>query len=586
MILPLHDRIRDRLGRVLAALYALDADMQPPIVLDCPPDRRLGDLSTPIAFELAGPLGKSPRAIAQEMAGAFGDVLDVSRVAAAETGYLNFFLDRPAFLLQRLPGDAGDPSRRGGGKAIVEHTAIAATEPAHAGHLRSAALGDTLARVLRFRGIAVEAQNYVHDAAVQEDAVHEDTVQEDAVQGGVQGAQDDADMEPVIVEEHVRAHLRTMARMNVEYDLLTWESDLLRLKFWPRTFDVLKAKGAAHLAGEGPHAGCWIMTADEGHETVVVRADGSVTDVGKDIAYQFWKLGILGRDFRYRVFTSRPHGPLWSTCTDDGDDDHPLFGGAAHVYNVIDGRQAHRQTLLKHALVAAGHPEGAERSHHVPYAMPELSAATRRELRDPVNADDLLDALEAKAAQEVGQRDPELADDERRRVADMVATAAVRYFMIKFSRSTPIAIDLDAALGFEGESGPYIQYAAVRAATILRTLEERDSLDEASLVASLSSVPPSALTGENGDDELWSLVLEAARLDEIGEQAVRTLDLQILAKYAFGLAQRFNAFYHRAPILSEERCEVRRWRAGGIIYLRRQLTHALELMGVGVPPRM
>ncbi len=343
---------------------------------------------------------------------------------------------------------------------------------------------------------------------------------------------------------------------------------------------------------------------------MIVRSNGVVTYVGKDIAYQFWKLGLLGRDFHYRVFGERAltPGPLWATCTTGGLSDHPQFGGAAYVYNVIDVRQSYLQKLLKQALIAVGHPEGAERSHHFSYEMVALSHATARELgyapppdseeaRRPfvevsgrkglgVKADDLLDTMIRKAGGEVAKRNPELSAADTDRTARQIAIAAVRYFLIKFSRGKVIAFDLDEALSFEGESGPYIQYAVVRANNIFQKLQQRDGLDESALLASLSSVPAGELTGDNGDHELWSLVLEASRLDDVVEQVIRTLEFSVLAKYAFTLAQAFNAFYHRSPILNEERDDVRRWRAAAVIYLRNQLTQALDLMGVAVPARM
>jgi arginyl-tRNA synthetase len=333
-----------------------------------------------------------------------------------------------------------------------------------------------------------------------------------------------------------------------------------------------------------------------------------VTYVGKDIAYQFWKLGLLGKDFQYRVFENRPERPLWATCTNGGQSNHPLFGGAAYVYNVIDVRQSYLQKLLKQALIAVGHPEGAERSHHFSYEMVALSHETARELgygppadseeaKRPfvevsgrkglgVKADDLLDTLIKSAGREVGTRNPELDEHERDRIARTIAISAVRYFMIKFSRGKVIAFDLEEALSFEGESGPYIQYAVVRANNIFQKLRQRDSLDEAALLESVCHVAAAELDGANGSHELWSLVLDASRLDEIVEQVIRSLEFSVLAKYAFTLAQAFNAFYHRAPILNEERDDVRRWRAAAVIYVRNQLRTALDLMGVEVPPRM
>lgn len=667
MILPVHDRVRAHVTRLLVQLYALDAADAPPVVLDYPPNRELGDLGTPVAFELARRLRKAPRAIAQEIAGAFGALEGVTRVAAAANGYLNFSLERRTFLLDRL----GPPAApvRSAAKAIVEHTAINPNKAAHIGHLRNSALGDTLVRVLRFRGVPVEVQNYIDDTGVQvadvvvgfrvlegktlediraiadstrfdfycwdlyarvtewyeedkERLTHRTRTLHDIEHGGTEAA----DIGAFIADRIVRCHLKTMARMNVDYDLLTWEGDILRLKFWAQAFDVLKASGAVYLQNDGRLKGCWVMAIEDGEpsskaqspnpneeaeeerEKVIVRSNGVVTYVGKDIAYQFWKLGLLGRDFEYRIFVDGPDGPLWATGSSNGEKRHPSFGGAAYVYNVIDVRQSYLQKLLKQALVAAGHPEGAERSHHFSYEMVALSHATARELghapppdsedaKRPfvevsgrkglgVKADDLLDTLMKNAAREVTTRNPELSEAERDRIGAMIGIAAVRYFLIKFSRGKIIAFDLEEALSFEGESGPYIQYAVVRANNIFQKVQQRDRLDEAALLASLRDVSAAELTGEHGSHDLWSLVLDASRLDEVVEQVIKTLEFSVLAKYAFSLAQAFNAFYHRSQILNEERDDVRRWRAGAVIYLRNQLTCALDLMGIAVPPRM
>ena len=681
MILPVHTRLRDHLSQVIATLYSLEPASVTPPVLDYPPNRDLGDLGTPAAFELARRLRKAPRAIAQEIATAFGTLAGIRQVTAAPNGYLNFFLERPAFLLQRL-SPASSPVQRGAGKAIVEHTAINPNKAAHIGHLRNSALGDTLVRVLRFSGIPVEVQNYIDDTGVQvADVVVGFRVLEKMSLADVRkvadstrfdyycwdlyarvtdwygqdkarlearaqtlhdiehGGNENAAIGALVADRIVRCHLATMARMNVDYDLLTWEGDILRLKFWAQAFEVLKARGAVYLRTEGRLAGCWVMPIQEElestpppsrddseagsgetpednedteeREKVIVRSNGVVTYVGKDIAYQFWKLGLLGRDFQYRVFAERPHGPLWATCSENGFSSHPSYGGAAYVYNVIDVRQSYLQKLLKQALIAVGHPEGAERSHHFSYEMVALSHATARELgfapapdseeaRRPfvevsgrkglgVKADDLLDMVIRKARDEVAKRNPELPEDEAARIAGLIGVAAVRYFLIKFSRGKVIAFDLEEAISFQGETGPYIQYALVRINNIFRKLQERDGLDEAAIVTSLDQRPAGELTGDNGH-ELWSLVLEAARLDEIVEQVIATLEFSVLAKYAFGLAQAFNAFYNlhpsRSSILNEERDNVRRWRAAAVIFVRNQLILALDLMGIGVPQRM
>ena len=469
-----------------------------------------------------------------------------------------------------------------------------------------------------------------------------------------EGGNDLAAMGALIADRIVRCHLKTMARMAVDYDLLTWEGDILRLHFWATAFEQLKARNAVFLQTEGRLKGCWVMPIEDGtegkpdtdpdapikdaertsgasddaraersepggvqgtppmeedaeqREKVIVRSNGTVTYVGKDIANQFWKFGLLGRDFYYRVFEERNGHPLWATTTEPTTASGvPPFGRASAVYNVIDSRQAYLQLLLKQALATMGFEKEAERSTHFSYEMVALSHATARALGYAdtesegkpfvevsgrkglgVKADDLLDRLIATAAGEVRSRNPELAADDVLRTAETIAVAAVRYFLIKFSRGKVIAFDIEEALSFEGETGPYLQYAVVRANNILTKLAERDGVSEAVLVDKLSQAQSDALTQGDEADELWGLILEAARLDEIADSAVRSLELSVVAKFAFGLAQAFNAFYHRQQILKEEREHARLWRAAGVLYVRRQLTRALDLMGCGVPARM
>jgi arginyl-tRNA synthetase len=327
------------------------------------------------------------------------------------------------------------------------------------------------------------------------------------------------------------------------------------------------------------------------------------------MAYQLWKFGLLGKDFHYRIFEDGTP-PLWSTTSDAANGGSaipaPAFGGASWVCNVIDTRQSYLQKLLKQALASLGYEEQAAHSIHYSYEMVALSHATALELGYDtsgdadrpfvevsgrkglgVKADDLLDRLTAKAEAEVVARNSELPPEEVRRTAEAIATAAVRYFMVKFSRGKVIVFDIDEALSFEGESGPYLQYAVVRANNIFNKMKERDGLDEASVLTSIDAVPDAVLVGEDDEaHDLWGLMFEAARLDEVVEQAVRTLELSVLAKYAFSLAQTFNGFYHKYPILNESRTDARVWRAAAVAYYRAQLTKALELMGCEVPVKM
>jgi arginyl-tRNA synthetase len=684
MILPIQEDLRTRVIAALTRTYGLSPSDMPQVPVAIPPNRGLGDLAITVAFELARRLRKSPKVIGQEIAAALGTVPGVARIECAANGYLNVYLDRPSYLADRLSNRVGPSDAPTREKAIVEHTAINPNKAAHIGHLRNAALGDTLVRALRFLGHPVEIQNYIDDTGVQVadvvvgfrhlegknaadvEAISREprfdyycwdlyakvtgwydqdkarlAVRADTLHEIERGEGEAAAIGRIVADRIVRCHLRTMARLNVQYDLLTWEGDILRLHFWNKAFERLKAQGTVYFQGSGRLAGCWVMRiedgiehasrearagdgataggapADEGDageddqaEKVIVRSNGTVTYVGKDMAYQFWKFGLLGEDFHYRLFgEAGKDGPLWATSsspTPEEEAERPAFGAGQTVFNVIDVRQSYLQRLLSQALAAAGHPGEAERSIHFSYEMVSLSHQTARQLGYPadaeeagrpfvevsgrkglgVKADDLVDTLVEKALAEVTKRNPELPEDERRRTARMIAVAAVRYFMIRFSRGKVIAFDIDEALSFEGESGPYLQYSAVRAKNILQKLREREGVDEPAVIARLGELHVEELSGNDEDHGLWALVLEASRLDEIAQQAVRSLEFAGLAKWAFSLAQLFNAFYHRYAVLNEEDADARLWRAAGVAYFRVQMTRALDLMGIEVPSRM
>jgi arginyl-tRNA synthetase len=671
MILTVQKVVHDHVAASIRRLFGL-TDI-PPFAVEVPPNRAMGDLAVTVAFQLARALRKPPNAIAQDIARDAQHIPGVTRIDVAPNGYLNLYLDRPSFLLARLrdgsligAADAGsDPQSKE--KTVVEHTAINPNKAAHIGHLRNAALGDTLVRVLRFRGTPVEVQNYIDDTGVQvadvlvgfreierlsfedvkriADATRFDYYcwdlyarvtewyEADKTRLEIRAAtlhalerdgNDVSAMGAFIVDRIVRSHLKTMARLNIGYDLLTYEGDILRLKFWAQAFDILKAQGAVFLQTDGRLAGCWVMRIEDGEaapegaeeesrEKVIVRSNGVVTYVGKDIANQFWKFGLLGHDFNYAKFSEQASGKtLWATTSLPGTMGAPAFGHAKKIYNVIDSRQMYLQALLKQALRTLGHPTEAENSVHFSYEMVALSHATAKELGYPaepeearkpfvevsgrkglgVKIDDLLDLLAKKAEAEVGKRNPEFSAEERARVASQIAVAAIRYFMLKFSRGKLIVFDIEEALSFEGETGPYLQYAVVRANNIFQKLKEREGLAEADVLATLATTPAGEINGDaqapgdGGGDGLWAMVLEAARLDDVVEQVVRTLEFSVLAKYAFGLAQLFNGFYHRYPILNEEQPDRKRWRAAGVSYVRAQLTSTLDLMGIDVPTRM
>ena len=433
-----------------------------------------------------------------------------------------------------------------------------------------------------------------------------------------------AELADYVATRNVECILDTMERLGIRYDLLARESEILHLHFWERAFQLMKERGAIHFANEGRTKGCWVMpfeshTGTDEHESdkIIVRSNGTVTYTGKDIAYQLWKLGHLGLDFNYKPFRSYSDGhATWVTTTGVNADTQPEvprpnFGGGAIVYNVIDSRQSYPQEIVRRGVAAIVPQLGEEASVHLSYEMVALSPAacdelgielTEEDRKRPyiemsgrkglgVKADDLINRLEADALAEVKTRHPDLSDDEQRATAHAIAVGALRYFLLKFTRNSVIAFDCKEALSFEGETGPYCQYAAVRANSIFRKLgvSTGSGSDRVTVVPGVLADRPAdvneMLSGETGND-VWSLFMLAARLEEANAQAAASAEPGFLAKYTFNLAKAFNLFYHRHRIIAEENAVKRVTLVMVADYTRRQLTAALATLGISVPERM
>jgi len=644
MLLDLQARLRDALRATIHSQWNIDP---PEIVLNQTPKIEFGELATPVAFELARLLKRPPRAIAEELITRLGKIDGVERMEAAGAGYINFFLDRAAVVrASRLLGYPVDDE-----KIIIEHTNINPNKAAHIGHLRNAAIGDTFVRILKAAGHKVEVQNYIDNTGVQvadvivglkhvERKTLDDvrriiadrsikfdyycwdvyarvaafyeaqdpkyTLRAQALKEIEEDSTDTARMAELVSMTIVRCHLRTMSRISVQYDLLPRESDILHLKFWEHAFRQLRDREAIFFEKEGKNAGCWVMRLDsEGQEDdkIIVRSNGTVTYVGKDIAYQLWKLGLLDRDFHYNILDSA--ADVWITTSGEGREDHPPFGHGATVYNVIDVRQSYLQNIVRQGLLALGYEEQARRSIHFSYEVVALTPACAEQLgveispedrKRPhievsgrkgqgVKADDLLDMLELETKKEVMQRNPGLMPGETETIAHQIAVGALRYFLLKFTRTAIIAFDFKEALNFDGETGPYIQYATVRANNILHKLRESDpGFDFSAIPKMLNDAKLADFLNESHD--IWDLVYLALRVDEIGHQVVVTLEPAALAKYAFSLAQRFNLFYHRYRIISEEDTARKLFYILVVDLVREALTKVLDLMGIDVPRRM
>ena len=665
------DRIRKALRHHIHERYKTDV----PVVTERPPKLAMGEVASPVCFELAKRLKKPPRALAQEIANSLKLPKGVERVEVAGGGYLNLFIDRAAFFRDTCaevnsvaPAPAADAP-----KVMVEHTSINPNKAAHIGHLRNAVLGDTFGRILRYIGCRVEVQNYIDNTGVQvADVVlgftHVEPKSLDEVRKLAaapqfdylcwdlyarvtqwlaedksrlelraqtlkdieEGHGDIAKMADLVATAIVHCHLRTLDRLGIDYDLLSRESEILHLKFWDAAFDLLKSKGAIQLASSGKNAGCWVMQLPTDKETpagteaeqdepaelaeakIIVRSSGTVTYVGKDIAYHLWKFGLLSRDFHYNKFHKHPDGhEAWVTNANAYEPGAPKFGHAHEVYNVIDSRQAYPQQVVAQGLRALGYAEQADRLKHFSYNVVALTPRCAQELgyeipaedaKKPyvevsgrkgqgVKADDLIDRLQASARKEVDERHADSPESERAAMADAIAIGALRYFLLRFTRSTVIAFDFKDALSFEGETGPYVQYAVVRINGIARKWHELDESIWKADIDNYLRMDKGALdvtrffSAPAGDD-LWDLILLTGSLDAKVDAAVGAQEPAFLARYAFELAQAFNVFYHKHQILTEPDPEKRSFllRLTGIVH--DTLEDALSLLGITAPEKM
>ena len=659
MYLELEQQLTRRIGDLLKRQYGVELPRtvvdQPPRVelgeyalpLSFELAKKLRKPPRKIAEEIVAALGAIPGFAKFEVAGAGYINAKVDRVAAAR------------MLLEEGSKPKSEPVNRE--KILVEHTSINPNKAAHIGHLRNAILGDTFVRLLRASGAHVDVQNYIDNTGVQVadvvvGFVHLEKKGKTEVealiapsQGGrpfdyycwdlyarvsqwyeadkdhlklrlqtlhdiERGGNTAAEMGKLIATAILRRHLETMVRLGIKYDLLPQESDILHLHFWDLAFEQLRQKGVLYFETEGKNKGCWVMKRggrapdeppseaanEDGPDEdakVIVRSNGTVTYVGKDIAYHLWKFALLGKDFGYQRFYRYEDGHEVWISAESGEVDHPHFGGVHANYNVIDARQNDPQNIVVEALRDLGFTEQADNCHHFSYGMVVLTPRSAMQLGFQVpadqqerahielsgrkgfgiKADDFLDALITAATAEIVKRHPEMSVEERRVIAGQIAVGSLRYFMLKFTKNSLIAFDADEAMSFEGETGPYVQYAIVRATNIFRkaALSPEDIL---------SSHPD--LEFLNHDDEIWELWLRAGQLSYVVKQCIATTEPSYVAKYAFQLAQQFNNFYHKHHILTETDEARKRFLLVTAAVVRQALIESLSMMGIEAPKVM
>jgi arginyl-tRNA synthetase len=658
--LELQKRFTEHLRNVLAAKYDLQLETIP---LEIPPELKFGELATPVAFELARKLRKAPKVIAAEIVAALGQLNGFSSFEIAGAGYINAHLDRAVGVRETARAEAGSQASSGI-HSLVEHTSINPNKAAHVGHLRNAILGDTFVRLLRAAGQKVDVQNYIDNTGVQvadvvvgflhleskslaearllldelkqkgeridyycwdlyaktsqwyttgtdQENEARKKLRYDTLHEIEHGDNETAAVAELISTAVLRRHLETMLRLDIEYDFLPRESEILHLKFWESAFEQLKQTSVLYFENEGKNKGCWVMTrpgaeiadGDLNEDAkVIVRSNGTVTYVGKDIAYHLWKFGLLGKDFGYKPFFTYPNHECWISA-EKGDEPHPQFGGAQAIYNVIDARQSDPQANVIQALRGMGYNNQANRYTHFSYEMVALTPRCAVELGYDVSdedlarpyievsgrkgfgvkADDLIDKLIVATQAEVDARQTGRDDAERQLIAKQIAIGALRYFMLKFTRNSVIAFDFKDALSFEGETGPYIQYAVVRARNIFRKAETTPEAELAK-IAELAEFG-AFLEGEDVED-IWALWLRAARRTLVLEQCIATSEPAYLAKHAFQLAQEFTNFYHKHHILTEEDPARKTFLLATAAVALRELVLALSWLGIESPEAM
>ena len=459
------------------------------------------------------------------------------------------------------------------------------------------------------------SQWYVEAGATAVELAARKQIRLDTLHALEAGNNDIATIAELIATSVLRRHLETMQRLGIEYDFLPRESEILSLHFWDAARKLMLEKGVLYEETEGKNKGCMVMrrantdgatgAGPDEEAKVIVRSNGTVTYVGKDIAYHLWKFGLLEKDFYYEKFHEYETHTCWASTGDAAANDvtHPVFAKADAIYNVIDSSQSDPQNNVIAALAGMGYADAAARYTHFSYekvaltprcaielgytiseedqARPFIEVSGRKGLG--VKADDLLDRLIDAAKTQVDARNQEVSDHERMTIAKQIAVGALRYFMLRFNRNTIIAFDFKDALSFEGETGPYVQYAIVRASNIFR----KSGVTETEALAGLpgGDALSSLLNTEDGTS-LWETWLAASRLTALIDATISSAEPAILTKYAFQLAQQFNNFYHRHHVLNETDATRRSLLLATAAVARREMVRALGYLGIEAPTVM
>lgn len=564
------------------------------------PKDKPGDYGVPL-FALAKELRKPPQAIAEELKARL-DLPPFVEEVIPVGGYLNFRIRTEDLLKEALRPKEPFPKREG--LVLIEHTSVNPNKELHVGHLRNIALGDSLARILDYAGRRVLVLNYIDDTGRQAAEtlfalrhygltwdgkekydhfagkayvrLHQDPEYPN-LQGGIEEilhALEQGELRED-VNRILLAQMATMKALNAHYDLLVWESDIVRAGLLEKALRILEQSPHVFRPTEGKYAGALVMDAGpfipglEDPYFVLVRSGGAATYYAKDIAFQFWKMGLL--EGLYFQPYENPYYPALRTSAPEGE---PYTPRARETINVIDVRQSHPQALVRAALALAGHPELAEGAFHLAYETVLLEGkqmSGRKGLA--VSVDEVLEEAERRALAVIEEKNPDHPAKEE--AARMVALGAIRFAMVKTEPRKQIDFRYAEALSFEGDTGPYVQYAHARAHSILRKAGEWGEID-------LAQATPY-------ERELALALLD---FEEAVLEAAEEKTPHVLAQYLLDLSASWNAYYNAkedgrpaTPVLTAPP-GLRELRLGLVRSLQETLKTGLSLLGIPAPEVM
>ncbi|GAA4855784.1 arginine--tRNA ligase [Paenibacillus vulneris] len=589
------------------------------VTLEQPAQLEHGDYSTNIAMQLAKVLRKSPMEIAGllvkklEQDGSMGHL--IRKMEAVPPGFINLFLDWQAWA-----GKSFNLPEGGAGKVVIEHTSINPNKSAHIGHLRNSCIGDALVKLLRRAGYEVEVHNYIDDLGNQladtvvglqhtemrgtharfgdfcwdvysqihkEFEKHSHLLEERTrvLHALEQGNSNLAWIGLLVAERIVREHVEEMKQFDIEYDLLVWESSIVKEGFWSSAFELLKQTPLFCKETEGKLAGCWVlkqpkeMEEDESEhhaDKVLVRSNGILTYTAKDIAYHLWKFGLLDQSFVYQPFGEK----LWTTGSSGTS---KAFGQASMVVNVIDHRQEYPQAMVKQALEALGFVEQAARLRHVSYGVVSLSPKAAAELN--IDISDGKSSYAMSGRQGIGIKISDLLDlmegviEKKRSEPEglssrAIAAAAIRYYLLRFNLQTEVVFDLQQATEISGNTGVYLLYSYARAVSLL---------SKAGHEPAIAFPVPEAFPELERQE--YALIRHLSRWEETLYLASRELTPNTICSYAHELATLFNHFYSACAILKAGD-GVRNFRLWLVARYKETLGDALQVLGLPTPSRM